>query len=163
MVKRILIFAGLLGAVSAFGGTTYNNKPVPSTGTDFTPVYSGKSLAHVTVSFCEHGDTVIENFFLGKASDKNTYIYVEETIFPTDGPSPGTIWVRGKEPLGGCNQFVGRPADGDCGKVTALFTRPIHTGSGINGENAGSGCKAVTYSFNDHGGDIYYTYSDADP
>jgi hypothetical protein len=155
MIKRTLIFAGLLTAVSAFGGTTYDKTPEDSTGTDFTPVYSSKGkLAYARVTFCEDGDTVIENFYLGKSDEtpNHTYLYLEETVLPPTGPSSGAIWVRGKEPLDGCNGFTEVPKDGGCDGFVAFFSRSIKTGSGIEGESkTDPACKAVGYKFKKHG------------
>jgi hypothetical protein len=163
MTKYALIFSGLFTAVTAFGGYNYNQKPVSSTGTDFTPIVdSHNKLARISMNFCEHGDRVIENFYLGKSKDapNHIYLYEQETVLPKNAPPSPTTWVRCKEPLDGCNELIGQSVDSDCDTVMAFFTRPIYTGHGVMGESAGSGCKAVSYSFHDHNGEINYDYGD---
>jgi hypothetical protein len=159
-----LISSALFMAISAFGGSSSKENPSPSSGADFTPIFnSHHKLAHISINFCDDGDMVIENFYLGKSKDAHNHIYLyeQETVFPTNGapPSP-TTWVRCNEPLDCCTELFCSSKDSDCDSEVIRFTRPIYTGHGEPGEKADPGCKPVIYYFSGHDGNISYTYKD---
>jgi hypothetical protein len=156
MMRAILILAGLLAALPAFAGHCGDRKTQSALITDFDIQQHGGIPAVASVSFCEDNEKVFETFVLGKSKkDQQVYLYVGETILP----GSQQIWRKCKEKLGNCNEFSSIPPSGGCGGFSALFARPIRTGSGVHGKTA-PGCKPVEYTFCGHGEKIRYNYEE---